>query len=291
MGAVATPSRSSVAPLFLVDGFNVLWRGHFGFPAPIYSRDKQRNLTGLFAFFALLRVTLRDDLDTGPAEVCVVLDGEHGSAERKEADAGYKANREETPAALEPLQFLAPMKEALTAYGIAWVEIDDAEADDVVGTLVNRYPDRTIRIMSADQDYYQLLQGERVRIINRARHAAKRIITDTEVHERYGVTPAQWPDYRALTGDKSDNMPGVKGIGAKTAAGLLADGLTLDDLASSGRLAGTKGAAVEAAWQDVLRWRALSRMRLDVPITWQATGRPSPALPKPADVIEKLGMW
>lgn len=290
MGAVA-PSSSLAAPLFLVDGFNVLWRGHFGFPAPIHSRDKQRNLTGLFAFFALLRVTLRDDLDTAPAEVCVVLDGEHGSAERKDADSGYKANRESTPAALEPLQFLAPLKEALDAYGIAWVEIDDAEADDVIGTLVHRHPDRTIRIMSADQDYYQLLSGERVRIINRSRKASKRIITDDEVHERYGVTPAQWPDYRALTGDKSDNLPGVKGIGTKTAAELLAGGLTLDDLRTSGRLTGTKGTAIEAAWTDVLRWRDLSRMRQDVPITWQATGRASAALPKPADVIEKLGLW
>ncbi|MEV6986991.1 5'-3' exonuclease H3TH domain-containing protein [Sphaerisporangium sp. NPDC051017] len=290
MGAVA-PSPSSAAPLFLVDGFNVLWRGHFGFPAPIFSRDKQRNLTGLFAFFALLRVTLRDDLDTAPAEVCVVLDGEHGSAERKDTDAGYKANRESTPAALEPLQFLTPMKESLDAYGIAWVEIDDAEADDVVGTLVHRYPDRTIRIMSADQDYYQLLAGERVRIINRSRKASKRIITDAEVHERYGVAPDQWPDYRALTGDKSDNLPGVKGIGAKTAADLLAGGLTLDELRAGGRLTGTKGAAIEAAWTDVLRWRDLSRMRRDVPVAWQATGQASPALPKPADVIEKLGLW
>lgn len=290
MGAAA-PSLSSAAPLFLVDGFNVLWRGHFGFPAPIHSRDKTRNLTGLFAFFALLRVTLRDDLDTPPAEVCVVLDGEHGSTERKEADAGYKANREETPAALEPLQFLTPMKEALTAHGISWVEIDDAEADDVIATLVHRYPDRTIRIMSADQDYYQLLDGERVRIINRSRKASKRIVTDTEVHERYGVTPAQWPDYRALTGDKSDNLPGVKGIGAKTAANLLTGGLSLEELPASGRLTGTKGAAIETAWQDVLRWRELSRMRRDVSLAWQTTGQASPALPRPADVIEKLGMW
>ncbi|WP_406220858.1 5'-3' exonuclease H3TH domain-containing protein [Streptomyces decoyicus] len=290
MGAVA-PSHSQVAPLLLVDGFNVLWRGHFGFPAPIVSRDKQRNLTGLFAFFALLRATIRDDLDTPPVEVCVVLDGENGSAERKDSDADYKANRESTPAALEPLQFLAPMKEALDAYGIAWVEIDNAEADDVIATLTERHPDRPIRIMSADQDYYQLLDSDRVRIINRARKASKRIITAAEVHERYGVTPAQWPDYRALTGDKSDNLPGVKGIGAKTAAALLAGGLTLDELPSSGRLTGAKGAAINDSWTVALRCRELSRMRRDVPVGWQATGHVSPALPRPADVIEKLGMW
>lgn len=71
------------APLLLVDGFNVLWAGTFGFPAEIRSRDKTRELTGLFAFFALLRATIRDDLDVNPPEVVVVFDGEHGSAARR----------------------------------------------------------------------------------------------------------------------------------------------------------------------------------------------------------------
>ncbi|WP_327167719.1 MULTISPECIES: 5'-3' exonuclease [Streptomyces] len=283
--------RSQVAPLLLVDGFNVLWRGHFGFPAPVFSRDKTRNLTGLFAFFALLRASVRDDLDTGPVEICVVLDGENGSADRKDADSDYKANRESTPAALEPIQFLAPIKEALDGYGIGWVEIDNAEADDVIATLTDRYPDRPVRIMSADQDYYQLLNGEHVKIINRSRKASARIITAAEIVERYGVTPSQWPDYRALTGDTSDNIPGVKGIGAKTAGMLLAGGLTLEALPGSGRLTGAKGAAITAGWDDVLRWRQLSRMRRDVPVAWQATGTVSPLLPKPADVVEKLGLW
>lgn len=290
MGAVPSHFRAP-APLLLVDGFNLLWRGHFGFPAPVYSRDKTRKLTGLFAFFALLRASIRDDLDVGPAEVCVVLDGEHGSAERKDTDIDYKANREETPTALEPLQFLAPMKKALDSYDITWVEIDNAEADDVIATLTHRHTDRPIRVMSADQDYYQLLRGEQIRIVNRSRQAAKRIITDEEVRQRYGVTPAQWPDYRALTGDASDNIPGVRGIGAKTAAALLAGGLTLEDLRSSNRLVGAQGAAISHAWENVLRWRELSRMRRDIPVPWQATGTASPVLPRPADVVEKLGMW
>lgn len=257
----------------------------------MYSRDKQRNLTGLFAFFALLRATIRDDLDTPPVEVCVVLDGQSGSTARQASDDGYKANRATTTAALEPLRFLTPIREALDAYGIAWVEIDDAEADDVIATLTHRYPDRPVRIMSADQDYYQLLNGDSVRIVNRSRKATARIITDTEIQQRYRVTPAQWPDYRALTGDTSDNLPGVKGIGAKTAATLLADGLTLEDLPGSGRLTGTKGAAITAAWTDVLRRRELSRMRRDVPLAWHATGQVSPALPKPAEIVEKLRLW
>ncbi|MFD8750091.1 hypothetical protein ACFV0O_03775 [Kitasatospora sp. NPDC059577] len=95
------------APLLLVDGFNLLWAGTFGFPAPIHSRDKTRELTGLFAFFALLRAAIRDDVDVAQAEVLVVFDGEHSAAERVASDQEYKANRAATPEALKPLQFLA----------------------------------------------------------------------------------------------------------------------------------------------------------------------------------------
>ncbi|MEV7026692.1 5'-3' exonuclease H3TH domain-containing protein [Kitasatospora sp. NPDC093558] len=279
------------APLLLVDGFNLLWAGTFGFPAPIFSRDKTRELTGLFAFFALLRATIRDDLDVAQPEVLVVFDGEHGAADRVAADQDYKANREATPEALKPLQFLAPVKDGLDAYGIRWVEVDDAEADDVIATLAARAAgSRPVLVMSRDMDFYQLL-NDRVRILNRSRKASQRIITADEVLTRYGVTPAQWPAFRALTGDKSDNIPGVRGVGPKVAATLLRDGLRLRDLPCSGRLAGAKGAAITTAWEDVLRWEAMITVRRDIDVPVTLGGEASPQLPKPADVVEKLGLW
>ncbi len=279
------------APLLLVDGFNLLWAGTFGFPAPIFSRDKTRELTGLFAFFALLRATVRDDLDVAEPEVLVVFDGEHGSADRAAADQEYKANREATPEALKPLQFLAAVKDGLDAHGIRWVEIDDAEADDVIATLATRAADsRPVLIMSRDMDYYQLLGG-RVRILNRSRKSSQRIITAAEVITRFGVTPDQWPAFRALTGDKSDNIPGVRGIGPKVAATLLRDGLRLCDLPESGRLTGAKGTAITTAWADVLRWEAMITVHRDLAVPVTPAGLASPQLPKPADVVEKLGLW
>ncbi|WP_329491795.1 hypothetical protein OG618_35810 [Kitasatospora sp. NBC_01246] len=135
--------------MLLVDGFNLLWAGTFGFPAPIHSRDKTRELTGLFAFFPLLRAAIRDDLDVTEPEVLVVFDGEHGSAERAATDQEYKANREATPEALKPLQFLTPVKDGLDAHGIRWIEVDDTEADDVIATLATRAADsRPALIMS-----------------------------------------------------------------------------------------------------------------------------------------------
>ncbi|MFF3002006.1 5'-3' exonuclease H3TH domain-containing protein [Kitasatospora sp. NPDC057940] len=279
------------APLLLVDGFNLLWAGTFGFPAPIHSRDKSRELTGLFAFFALLRAAIRDDVDVVEPEVLVVFDGEHGSAERTATDQEYKANREATPEALKPLQFLAPVKDGLDAHGIRWAEVENAEADDVIATLATQTAaSRPVLIMSRDMDFYQLLD-DRVRILNRSRKSAQRIITADEVVTRYGVTPAQWPAFRALTGDKSDNIPGVHGVGPKVASALLHDGMRLRDLPGSGRLTGAKGTAITTAWADVLRWEAMITVRRDLDVPIAPSGQASPQLPKPAEVVEKLGLW
>ncbi|WP_433501568.1 5'-3' exonuclease [Sphaerimonospora sp. CA-214678] len=276
-------------PLLLVDGHNLLWRATFGFPAPIRSRDKTRDLTGVFGFFALLRVAIRDELPH-PPEVIVVFDGEYGSAARQDADAAYKANRVADETTLKPIRALPDVKRGLDAYGIAWMEIDDAEADDVIATLVHHSVARKRLIMSADRDFYQLLTDD-VHVLNTAMHPGKRDIGPAQVIDRYGVTPAQWPCFRALCGDPSDNIPGVHGIGPTTAARLLAGGLALEDLHASGRLTGAKGTRISEAFDQVLAWRALIRTQTDVAVPYRPTGNPSPELPKPAEITEKLELW
>lgn len=276
-------------PLLLVDGHNLVFRATFGFPAPIYSRDKTRQLTGVFGFFALLRVALRDEVPT-PPEVLVVFDGQDGSAERKQADADYKGQRPTDAQALKPILALPDIKRGLDAYGIGWIEVDDAEADDVITTLVHLTPTRTRLIMSADRDFYQILSPQ-VTVLNTAMHPGKRHIGPGQVHARYRVTPAQWPCFRALCGDVADNIPGVHGIGERTAAALLEGGLTLEDLPTSGRLTGTKGRRILDSFDQVLAWRALIKTRTDIALPHHPHGQPSPTLPKPADVVEKLELW
>jgi DNA polymerase-1 len=280
-------------PLLLVDGHNLLWRAAFGFPAAILSRDKTRDLTAEFGFFALLRVAIREEMPQ-PPEVLVVFDGEHGTAERKDSDADYKANRVLDDGAYKALRAIPHVQQALTDYGIGWIEIDTAEADDVIATLVattrEREPERQVWIMSGDRDFYQLV-NEQVRALNTVMKRGRRHIGPAEVLDRYGVTPDQWHDFCALKGDPADNIPGVKGIGAGTAAKLLADGLGLDQLLSSGRLTGPRKATVTNVWPQVLAWRDLIRMRTDLDLPHQPTSHPTRELPKPADVIEKLGLW
>jgi DNA polymerase-1 len=289
---------TSDVQLLLVDGHNLLFRACFGTPAQIFSRDKEgkRDLTTEFMFFALLRKGINEELSGWP-EVVVVFDGQDGSAQRKETDAGYKANRPDGGEALKPILALPAVKAGLDLFGITWVEIADAEADDVIATLAASCPERDVLISSMDQDYYQLLRDAGpghgpVRVLNTARRAGSRLVGPAEVRAKHGVDPAQFTGYRALAGDQADNIPGVTGVGAKTAAALLDGGLMLDDLPASGRLTGRKGAAITSAWQQVLTWRDMIRVNDQVPVPGDAvTGLATTPLPRPAEVIEKLGLW
>ena len=165
MGGTVLPSAANTPPLLLVDGHNLLWGATFGFPAEIRSRDKTRLLTGLFGFFALLRVAIREDLPE-PPEVIVVFDGQYGGSDRQQIDPSYKAQRPTDPAALAPIQFLPDVKRGLDHCGIAWTELEHAEADDVIAALVHTTPKpRPILLMSRDRDYYQLVT-DRVSVLN-----------------------------------------------------------------------------------------------------------------------------
>ena len=195
------------SPLLLVDGHNLLWGATFGFPAAIWSTDKTRNLTGVFAFFALLRKTAREEIPDGPAEIIVVFDGEHGGADRKAADANYKANRPTDDAALAPLLALPDVKRGLDLYGIPWIEHPQDEADDVIASLVHHVartdPGRTVLLHSRDRDFYQLIT-DTVRVLNTK--CKPKILGPEDVEARFRVTPSQWSCFRALTGDTADNI-------------------------------------------------------------------------------------
>jgi DNA polymerase-1 len=275
------------ADLALIDGHNLTWIAATGTPASVSSRDRSRDLTGVFMFFALLRKAIRENLPTGP-EVLVVFDGEQGSAARKAIEPGYKANRpEETPL---PVKNLPDIKRGLDAIGLPWTELGEHEADDVIASAARHARDRRCLILSRDRDFYQLL-SDRVHVLNTSRPAGQRIITPAEVTRRFQVTPDQWCDRTALVGDVADNIPGVRGVGTATAARFLAGGLHLEDLPASGRLKGRAGDAVRASWQQVLAWRGIARATDTIELPTRPTGRPAPEIPRAAEVIEALDLW
>ncbi|MGH3869221.1 MAG: 5'-3' exonuclease H3TH domain-containing protein [Pseudonocardiaceae bacterium] len=182
------------------------------------------------------------------------------------------------------------IQDGLTLLGIGWIENTQCEADDVIASLIATHPAREHLIMSTDKDFYQLLSPH-VSVLNTQRRADRRRIRPTEVYDTHGVLPHQWCDYRALTGDKSDNIPGIRGIGDKTAARLLADGAHLEDLDTLDRLTAATGHLIRHQWDQLILWRALIQLHADVPLpTTIGTHQPSNLPPAP-DIIGALDLW
>jgi DNA polymerase-1 len=201
--------------LFLIDGNSLAYRAFFALPESIATSDG-RPTNAIFGFASMLVKILTD---YGEVPTVVVWDA--GMSGRKEISADYKAQRSSRPDLLK-LQWphLRPLVEA---FGYRNISVEGFEADDVIAALVTQARERDIPVMvvTGDRDAYQLV-GEGVRIMTTSRG-----ITDTKVYdrdgvvERYGIPPELIPDFIGLKGDTSDNIPGVPGIGDKTAAELL----------------------------------------------------------------------
>lgn len=264
------------AGLFCVDGNNLLWRAAHGHPAP-FPADDGRDLTPLFRFFSMLR---RAAGTYGLFAECIVcFDGAQAWRRRLSIDATYKANRSYDDADLSFLGWLPEIRAALDASGVTSVELVDEEADDVIATLAALAGGhREVRILSTDRDYYQLVSPTTAVVNPRSRPT---LVDPAGVHERYGVHPRQWCDFRALAGDPSDGIPGLAGVGPKRAAALLAGDRRLGDL--DDRLDAQQRA-------DVRRWRELIELRTDVAVGVTLSGEPTPKLPSATAVCRSLGL-
>src|SRR5204863_652570 len=201
--------------LFLIDGNSLVYRAFFALPESIATSTGQPT-NAIFGFASMLVKILTD---YGPKATLVVWDA--GSSGRKEVYADYKAQRTSRPDLLkEQWPHFEPL---VDAFGYRNVAVDGFEADDVIATLTERAKGEGIPVMvvTGDRDAYQLVD-DGVRIMTTSRG-----ITDTRVYdregvvERYGIPPELIPDFIGLKGDTSDNIPGVPGIGDKTAAELL----------------------------------------------------------------------
>lgn len=274
-------------PLVIVDGHNLLFRAAFGFPVPIKSRSGL-DRTATFGFFSIAR---KAAMEIGEAEWVVFFDGAQGTSARLAEDANYKAQR----VLKDPTIFdaMPDIKAGLDLLQISWLELATTEADDLISTLVSAEAEsgRQIYIMSMDKDFYQLVNQTTV-ILNTARKREQWIIRHEDILAQYGVLPTQWCDYRALTGDPSDNIQGITGIGPRTAARLLADGMLLEELVDSGRLSGTIEKKVLAGWEKVLQNRHLLRMRMitDPQLSTLTSGAITNWLPA-KDILSKLQLW
>jgi DNA polymerase-1 len=208
-------AADSPRELFLIDGNSLVYRAFFALPETIAtSRGFPTN--AIFGFASMLVKLMTEH---GQRPTIVVWDA--GSSGRKEAYAEYKAGRESRPDLLrEQWPHLEPLVEA---FGYVNVKVEGYEADDVIATLARRAREQGIEatIVTGDRDAFQLVEP------GVAVMATGRGITDTKVYDRdavidrYGIAPELIPDFYGLKGDTSDNIPGVPGIGDKTASQLL----------------------------------------------------------------------
>ena len=205
--------------LLLLDGHSLAYRAFFALPTDLATRSGTVT-NAVYGFTSMLTKVLADER---PDYVAVAFDAPGGSTYRYDLDPEYKAGRKETPdlfASQLPL-----IHEVLDALEIAQLEVPGVEADDVIATLATRAAAQglDVVVVTGDRDAFQLVRDPHVKVLYNRRGVSDYALYDEAgIAERTGgVTPEQYPDYAALRGDTSDNLPGVPGIGEKTAAKLV----------------------------------------------------------------------
>ncbi len=244
------------SPVFLVDGSAFFYRGYHAFGDIARSDGFPTN--ALFMIFRLLFKLLRDE---SPSHLVFFLDG-RGPSFRSDIYADYKANREAMP---EPLaRQVPPLLEGLALLGMPVIVPQAAEADDGIASLAARFGgQRPVVIVGADKDLKQCLT-ETVVLYDPSGKAEK-LVTMADFTAETGIAPSSWPDLQALVGDASDNIPGVPGVGPKTALDILRRFPTLE--AVRDHLDEIKPAArakIEPRLEDVFTYRELTRLRTDI---------------------------
>lgn len=212
--------------IVLVDGNNLMFRSYF---ATAYTGNLMKNSKGqvtnaLYGFANMINKILKEE---EPSYMAVAFD--IGKTFRHEVYKDYKAGRQKTPEELKSQMPIA--KEMLTAMGIKYLELDGYEADDIIGTLserANQDPEWDALLVTSDHDYLQLITDVTTVKMLRPKDYIK--YTPEVFKEEYGIEPIKVIDLKALMGDSSDNIPGVPGVGEKTALKLLQEYGTLDNL-------------------------------------------------------------
>ena len=213
--------------LLIVDGHNLLFQMFYGMPARIVN-DQGKSIQGTLGFVgALLKIIRKVE----PTHITVLFDGEHEN-NRSSLNPDYKANRidySETPEEENPFSQLNDVYTALDYLGIKHAETTTCEADDLIAGYALSYGQETeIIISSFDSDFFQLIT-DHVSIL-RYRGKDTVICTPEYIKEKYGITPTQYADFKSLTGDTADNIRGADKIGLKTAASLLNEFGTLENI-------------------------------------------------------------
>ncbi len=257
--------------LFLIDGYALIYRAFFAMIGRPLRTSRGENTSAVWGVATFLQRLFSEH---HPTHIAWVHDC--GTSFRTEVYTEYKATRQKLDEELQEDfdRSLERIHALLAAFRIPLVEIDGYEADDVIGTLATVGADAGMRvvIVSGDKDFYQLI-SPRVSLLNPGRGGpsaiTEQLVDSSNAHERLGVQPERVVDYLALVGDSSDNVPGVRGVGDKTARQLIESYGDLDSiLAHAPDVKGKRAREALATYADEARLsRQLVTIRRDVPLS------------------------
>ena len=243
--------------LLLIDGHSVAYRAFFALPVENFSTTTGQHTNAVYGFTSMLINVLRDEQ---PTHLAVAFDVSRQTF-RSNLYSEYKANRSKSPQ--EFTGQVGLIKEVLDALNITHVELDGFEADDIIATLARQGEAQGLKVLicTGDRDTLQLVTDDVTVLYPRKGVSDLVRMTPATVLERYFVPPAQYPELAALVGESSDNLPGVPGVGPKTAAKWIAtyDGLE-NIVRRAAEIPGKAGESFRAHLDDVVRNREVNAL-------------------------------
>ncbi|WP_345702784.1 DNA polymerase I [Pseudonocardia eucalypti] len=249
--------------MLLLDGHSLAYRAFYALPAENFRTQTGQTTNAVYGFTSMLINLLRDEQ---PTHLAVAFDVSRRTF-RSEAFAEYKANRTSTPDDFRGQVEL--IREVLNALAVPSMAVEGYEADDIIATLTTQAVDAGYRveICTGDRDAFQLV-GDAVTVLYPKRGVSDLARVDpAEVNTRYGLSPAQYPDFAALRGDPSDNLPSIPGVGEKTAAKWIREFGSLAELTDRvDEVKGKAGDALRANLANVTLNRQLTELVREVPL-------------------------
>jgi DNA polymerase-1 len=239
------------------------YRAFFALPAENFTTAQGQHTNAIYGFATMLLSLLSSE---NPTHVAVAFDVSRKTF-RSEIFPEYKANRAKTPD--EFRSQMSYLHELVTAFGITSFEVDGFEADDIIATIAKQAEreNAEVFICTGDRDSFQLVNEKTTVLYPKRGVSDLTRMTPDAVQEKYGMSPEQYPDFAALRGDPSDNLPSVPGVGEKTAAKWIVEYGSLHELiANIDKLGGKVGQSLRDSINDVIRNRELTQLVANVPL-------------------------
>jgi DNA polymerase-1 len=249
--------------LLLIDGHSMAYRAFFALPAENFTTAQGQHTNAIYGFATMLLSLLSTEK---PTHVAVAFDVSRKTF-RSEIFPEYKANRAKTPD--EFRSQMSYLHELVTAFGITTFEVEGFEADDIIATISKQAEreNAEVFICTGDRDSFQLVNEKTTVLYPKRGVSDLTRMTPDAVQAKYGMSPEQYPDFAALRGDPSDNLPSVPGVGEKTAAKWIVEYGSLHELiANVDKLAGKVGQSLRDSVNDVMRNRELTQLVANVPL-------------------------